>query len=89
MLRHTGCQLGTEQPKSATTCDIALKHTIAGNTWLIQKVGIEYRAAIVEQLLLKRASPALPNHALAESSCGPLDNFVGGECCASMGNNNQ
>ena len=89
MLRHTGCQLGPEQLKSATTCDTALKHIIAGTPWLIPKVGIEYRAAFVERLLQKRASPTLTNPALAESSFGPLDNVVGGKCCAPKSNNNQ
>ena len=72
--RHTDCQMWPGQRKSATTCEIALKNIIAGISWLNQTVEIEHRAAFVERISLKRATPARPHPTPAKSPFGPLNN---------------
>ena len=66
-----------------------MKKIIAGGPLLIRKLGIEHQIAFVERILLKRANPARPSPTPAESSVGPPNNFVGGECVAPLQNNNQ
>ena len=56
---------------------------------MIQKVLHEHRAAFVERIWLKLATPALPGHTPAESPSGLLNNHAGRECVAPLQNTNQ